>query len=212
MKSHPRGIVLSLIAATALLCPPCDSPAQGARTPAGWHLDARGPSTHSSRRGTGDDTRDVVERNAPTVLKGAAIVLVGTLLIMTLVLVPFGWMRRIVARTAEKSGRTALPSSRKYLVKLGSLGVPSEYEWRPPNLFIGGNRFSMHLAKRVQGPGYTWELQNGTRIEFVPKAEVEAQRARHLEEFRAQHEAARSWREFGSDEDAGEPQTPPRKS
>lgn len=212
MRSYPRGIVLSLIAVTAWFGPPCDSHAHGARTPAGWHLDVGASCPRPVRRRADDDVRDVVERNAPTVLKGMGIVLVGTLLIMTLVLVPFGWMRRIVARTAEKSGRTALPSPRKYLVKLGSLGVPSEYEWRPPNLFIGGNRFSMHLAKRVQGPGYTWELQNGTRIEFVPKAEVEAQRARHLEEFRAQHEAARSWREFGSDEDAGEPQTPPRKS
>jgi hypothetical protein len=156
--------------------------------------------------------REVVERNAPTVLKGMGIVLVGTLLVMTLVLVPFGWMRRIVAKSAEKSGGSALPSSRKYYVKVGSLGVPSEYEWCPPDLFIGGNRFSMHLAKKVKGSGYAWELQNGTRIEFVPRIEIDAQRARHLEEFRARHEAAGSWREFRSDEEPGEQETPTRKS
>lgn len=165
----------------------------------GFAIGAKGPSTSPKSRGTGQDLRDKMREQAPVALKGALVVIAATLLVMTLILVPIGWMRRVVQREDERSGGFALPSSKKYYVKMGSLGVPSEYEWSPPNLVVGGNRFAMHRAQKVDK--LTWQIDNGTPIEFVLKEEVDEARARREAEFKAQQEAERASREFHAEDD-----------
>lgn len=200
MRKYVDRILIVVAFAAASACLPPPAAAMG--LPDAVAISCRkGPDTSPKSRGAGEDLRDKLIKIAPTVMKGAAIMLILTLIIMTLILVPVGWMRRVVARQAEKSGGLALPSSRKHYVKMGSLGVPSEYEWRPPNLVVGGNIFGMQLAQRVDKN--KWRLEDGMDIEFVSKEEVDEARARHEQEFRAQQEAGRAMRQFNP-EDPGE--------
>jgi len=203
MRKHVDRILMAVAFAVASAWLPPPAPAMGVPDVVAIGCRrARAPDTSPKRRGSGEDLRDKLINIAPTVMKGAAIMLILTLIVMTLILVPIGWMRRVVARQAERSGGLALPSSRKHYVKMGSLGVPSEYEWRPPNLVVGGNSFRMQLAQRADKN--KWRLEDGMVIEFVSKEEVEKARSRHEQEFQAQQEADRAMRQFKPDEESGE--------
>lgn len=174
------------------------APIVSAAPPGGWRMEARPPSGAPVKRGEGEDLRDTIARNAPTVIKGAIVVVVVTLAVMTLILVPLGWARRFVARQEAKSGGLSFPSPKKYYVKVGVLGVPSEYEWDLPDLVVGGNRFDMRLSKRAKGAEPAWDLQSGARVEFVLKEEVEMARARHAAEEAERRAATQAWRKFES--------------
>lgn len=195
MGGYRKGIALSLIAVAMLVSPGGGASAEGA-TP--WRLEARPATVAPVKKGEGEDLRDVIVRSAPTVMKGAVIVLVATLAIMTLILVPFGWARHFVARQAAKSGGSALPSPKKHYVKIGALGIPSEFEWDLPHLIVGGNRFDMTLSTKAKDIRRAWDLQNGTRIEFVSKDEVDAARARHEAEEAERRATTQAWRKFES--------------
>lgn len=211
MGGNYRGIALSLIAGALVLYPGTGSSA-GATVP--WRLEARRPSAAPVHKGEGEDLRETIVKSAPTVIKGAAVVIFVTLAIMTFILVPFGWARRFFAGQAARSGNSMLPSPKKYYVKIGVLGVPSEFEWDLPHLVVGGNRFDMTLSTKAKDVRRAWDLQGGTRVEFISKDEVEAERARHLAEVEAKREAALAARKFESqfgDAPPTDEQPPPRE-
>lgn len=195
MGRYRQMMALSLVAVAMLACPGAMAPSEAASP---WRLGAQRPTVAPVKKGEGKDLREVVKENAPTAMRGAVVVVVVTLAIMTIILVPFGWARRFVARQAAKSGASGLPSPREHYVKIGALGVPSEFEWDLPHLVVGGNRFDMTLSSKAKGAQRAWDLQNGTRIEFVTKQEVEEARARHEAEEAERREAAQAWRKFES--------------